>query len=99
VRLCFEFLTVFRQIVGRESVCLQLAERSAGHPTVTDALRALEDAVELKGYRLLHAGRVAAGVLIFRRTPTGALERIRNPEDQSILDGETLVLSVAMEGG
>lgn len=99
MKLCFEFLTVFRQIAGRQSVCLQPAEGRAGPSTVTDALQALEDAVELRGYRLLHAGRVAAGVLVFRRTPTGALERIRNPEDQSIRDGEKLVLSVAMEGG
>ena len=99
MKLCFEFLTVFRQIVGRQSLCLRLPEQPGCPQTVTDALRALEAAAELKGYRLLHAGRVAAGVLVFRRTPTGALERIRNPEDQGILDGERLVLSVAMEGG
>jgi hypothetical protein len=99
VKLCFEFLTVFRQIAGRESVCLRLAERPGRCPTVSDALQALEDSVGLKGYRILHAGRLAAGVLVFRRTPTGALERIRDPEDQGILEGERLVLSVAMEGG
>jgi hypothetical protein len=99
VKLCFEFLTVFRRIAGRQSVCLELGKRPAGPATVTDALLALEEALELKDHRLLHAGRTAAGVLIFRRTPTGALKRIRNPEDQAILDGDKLVLSVAMDGG
>jgi hypothetical protein len=105
VKLFFEFLTVFRQMTGLESLSIQLA----GGPdaTVAEALHALERALAqahaqaaVPGeLRLLQAGRVAAGVLIFRRTPTGALERVRNPEDQAIVEGEHLVLSVAMAGG
>ena len=107
MKLCFEFLTVFRQIIGLESLSIQLAGQPAGDATVIEALQALEHALEQarapsaeqRGLKLLHAGRVSAGVLIFRRTPAGALERVRNPEDQSVSDGEHLVLSAAMEGG
>lgn len=99
MKLCFEFLTLFRQRFGRESLCVQLADRPGERPTVLEALEALENSIGNKGLRLQEAGRVAGGLLVFRRTPAGALERIRHPEDQSLDAGQNLVLSVAMEGG
>ena len=98
MKLLFEFLTVFRQKIGRESLTVRLDDRPGQLPTVRDALEALERTVG-GGFMLLEGGRVAGGILIFRKTSTGALERVRNPEDQSIVDGENLVLSIAMEGG
>jgi hypothetical protein len=99
VKLHFEFLTVFRQKMGRESLTVRLADRPGRRPTVLEALEALESSVANKGLRLLDGARVAGGVLIFRRSSTGALERIRDPENESMEPGENLVLSVAMEGG
>jgi hypothetical protein len=99
VTLRFEFLTLFRQKIGRESLCVQLADRPGRGPTVLEALEALQSAVEDKGVRLLAGERIDAGLLIFRRNAGGALERIPHPEDQSVGPGQRLVLSVAMEGG
>jgi hypothetical protein len=99
VTLRFGFLTVFRQKIGRESLTVRLEDRPGRTPTVREALEALERSVADRGLRLLDGGRVAGGILIFRKTPTGALERIRDPENQSVEPGENLVLSVAMEGG
>jgi hypothetical protein len=99
VKLRFEFLTLFRQKIGQESLTVQLTGRPGSSPTVIDALEALENTVSDKGLRLLDGGRIARGLLVFRKTADGALERIRNPEDQSIDPAENLVLSIAMEGG
>jgi hypothetical protein len=99
VKLRFEFLTVFRQKIGQESLTVRLADRPGEGPTVLEALEALQTAIASKGLRLLEEGRVVKGLLIFRRTPAGALQRIRNPGDQSIEAGQSLVLSIAMEGG
>ena len=99
MKLHFEFLTVFRQKTGRESLTIRLADRPGERPTVLEALEALESSVASKGLKILDGARVAGGVLIFRRSSTGVLERIRDPEDESIKPGENLVLSVAMEGG
>jgi hypothetical protein len=99
VKLRFEFLTVFRQKIGQESLTVQLDDRPGTNPTVRDALEALEKSLGSRGFRLLEGGRIVGGLLIFRKTPAGALERIRDPEDQSIEPAENLVLSIAMEGG
>jgi hypothetical protein len=99
VRLCFEFLTVFRQKFGRDSLAIRLPARPGKPPSVLEALQALEDTLGIGGSRLLEGGRAAGGLLVFRRTPEGALQRIRNPGDQIVAAGDTLVLSAAMEGG
>ena len=99
MKLRFEFLTVFRQKLGRDALTIQLPERSGKPASVLEALQALENAPGIEGLRLVEGGRVAGGLLVFRRNPAGALQRIGNPEDQIILAGENLVLSVAMEGG
>jgi len=99
VKLCFEFLTLFRHKIGQQSMIVQLDDCPGKTPTVAEALRALEESSGGKGLKLLEGGRVARGLLIFRKTPAGALERIRDPEDQSIYSDENLVLSIAMEGG
>jgi hypothetical protein len=99
VKLRFEFLTLFRQKIGQESLIVQLADRPGGSPTVREALQALEDSLGSRQLGLLEGGRVAENLLIFRKTPAGALERIRDPEDQSVEPGQSLVLSIAMDGG
>ena len=99
MKLRFEFLTLFRQKTGQESLIVQLADRPGKRPTVREALQALEDSLGSRQLGLLEGGRVAGGLLIFRKTPAGALERIRDPEDQSVEPGQSLVLSIAMEGG
>ena len=99
MKLLFEFLTVFRQRIGRESLWVELADRSGQTPTVLEALEALETSLGSGQLKLLEGGRVARGLLVFRKTPAGALERVRDPEEQSIDPAQTLVLSVAMEGG
>jgi hypothetical protein len=99
VKLRFEFLTLFRQKIGRESLIVQLTDRPGKNPNVREALQALEDSLGGKRLGLLQGGRVAEGLLVFRRNPAGALERIRDPEDQRVEPGQSLVLSIAMEGG
>jgi hypothetical protein len=99
VKLRFEFLTVFRQKFGQDSRTVQLPDRPGKPPNVLEALQALENTVGIGDVRLLEGGRIAGGLLVFRRNRAGALERIRSPEDQIIHAGELLVLSVAMEGG
>jgi hypothetical protein len=99
VKLHFEFLTLFRQKIGRDRLTVQLADRPGAVPTVIDALEALQTAVAGEPLKLVDGGRIARGLLVFRRTPGGVLERIRSPEDQRIDPAEHLVLSIAMEGG
>ena len=99
MKLRFEFLTVFRQKFGQDNLTVELPDRSGKPPSVLEALQELESFLGSGDTRLLEQGRVAAGMLVFRRNPEGALQRIRNPESQIIPAGETLVLSVAMEGG
>jgi hypothetical protein len=99
VKLSFEFLTVFRQKFGRDSLTILVPERPGRPPSVLEALQALENTLGNGGIRILEGGRIAGGLLVFRRNPAGALQRIRNPEDQLVVAGENLVLSVAMEGG
>jgi hypothetical protein len=78
---------------------VQLAERPGTHPTVIDALQALEKSISGRGLHLLDGRRTARGLLVFRKTAGGTLERIHSPEDQSLDPAEDLVLSIAMEGG
>lgn len=99
MKLRFEFLTLFRQKIGQESLIVQLADRPGGSPTVREALQALEESLGSRRLGLLEAGRVSENLLIFRKTSAGALERIRDPEDQSVEPGQSLVLSIAMDGG
>ena len=99
MKLRFEFLTLFRQKIGQESLIVQLADRPGKSPTVREALQALEESLGSRRLGLLEAGRVAENLLIFRKTSAGALERIRDPEDQSVEPGQSLVLSIAMDGG
>ncbi len=99
MKLQFEFLTVFRRKTGLESLAVALSGGVENRPTVLDALAALQSRPECRELKLLHRRRVAAGVLVFRRTSAGALERVVDPEGQGVADGEVLVLSTAMEGG
>ena len=99
MKLRFEFLTVFRQKFGRDNLTIQFPDRPGKPPSVLEALQELERFLGSGDTRLLEQGRVAAGLLVFRRNPEGALQRIRNPESRIIPAGETLVLSIAMEGG
>jgi hypothetical protein len=97
VNLSFEFLTVFRRKTGLESLAVQLSGGEEKRPTVLDALAALQR--EFEELELLHRKRLAAGVLVFRRSCAGGLERVVDPEEQRVADGEILILSTAMEGG
>jgi len=66
---------------------------------VLEALAALQNRLEHGQLKLLDRGCVGRGILIFRRTSTGGLDRVFDPEGQRIVEGEILVLSTAMEGG
>jgi hypothetical protein len=97
VNLIFEFLTVFRRKTGLERLAVKLSHGVESRPTVLDALTALQ--TECRELKLLHRKRLVAGVLVFRRSSAGGLERVVAPEQQGVSDGEILVLSTAMEGG
>jgi len=99
VKLRFEFLTVFRRKTGLESLAVELSGGVENRPTVLEALAALQKRLEHGELKLLDRGCVGRGILIFRRTSTGSLERVFDPEGQGVADGEILVLSTAMEGG
>jgi len=99
VKLRFEFLTVFRRKTGLESLIVEAPEGSGQRLTVLEALAALQNRLEHGQLKLLDRGCVGRGILIFRRTSTGGLDRVFDPEGQRIVEGEILVLSTAMEGG
>ena len=99
MKLRFEFLTVFRRKTGLESLIVEAPEGSGQRLTVLEALAALQNRLERGQLKLLDRGCVGRGILIFRRTSTGGLDRVFDPEGQRIVEGEILVLSTAMEGG
>jgi len=99
VKLRFQFLTIFRLKTGLESLIVEAPEGSGQRPTVLEALAALQNRLEHEQLKLLDRGCVGRGILIFRRTSGGGLERVFHPEGQRIAEGEVLVLSAAMEGG
>lgn len=99
MKLRFEFLTVFRRKTGLESLIVEAPEGSGQRLTVLEALAALQNRLEHGQLKLLDRGCVGGGILIFRRTSTGGLDRVFDPEGQRIVEGEILVLSTAMEGG
>lgn len=94
MKVRFELLTLFRQRAGTEGLEVEVPAPC----TVAEALRALGAAAPaLDG--LLEGERIREGVLVFRKGPNGATQRVARPAAQTVGAGEALVLSTAMGGG
>ena len=104
-RVRVELLALFRAKAGTGRLDLELVRRAPGGGdgpgalTVLDAIRALEQRVEPSGVGALDGDRLRRGVLLFRRTPGEPMQRVVEPGQAALRDGETLVLATAMEGG
>ena len=94
----FEFLTLFREKTGSESITIQI-EDNRKRCTIFQALRALEEYFADGTLSLLESSEIRRGVLVFIKKPGGALKRVFNAKEKFIDENQTIVLAAAMGGG
>ena len=106
VRIRFELLALFRHKAGTGRIDLEVAASGNplpsavdGGPTALDALRCLEAHLAPRSPGALEGSLLRRGVLLFVRSPGAPMRRIAEPAREPVLEGQTLVLATAMEGG
>ena len=106
MRVHVELLALLRARAGTGTVELELGEDPMGgkgaaslRPTVLAALQALAAGRGAQGLDLLEGREVRKGLLVFLKSPEGAMRRVISPEGETVACGETLVLATAMDGG
>jgi len=99
MELCFDFLTVFRQKTGRESLTLVIPSHTIPpQPTIIWALEKLEKQLKAERIALEH-GDLKKGVLVFLKSPSGAMKRVAHVRKDRPQAGDRIVLATEMEGG